>query len=103
MILGTLFGKVQPASPEDGEFFSAAPIAVDGKVFIGTAGGDWGIRGKIFAFDAQSGKELWRFDTIPRPGQPGADSWPSEAGRCCGAKFGAGFPTGTNSAWVALS
>lgn len=75
---GRALWTVQPASPEDGEFFSAAPIAVDGKVFIGTAGGDWGIRGKIFAFDAQSGKELWRFDTIPRPGQPGADSWPSE-------------------------
>jgi alcohol dehydrogenase (cytochrome c) len=70
--------NVQPAAPEDGEFFSSAPIASGGKVFIGTAGGDWGIRGKIFAFDARSGQELWRFDTIPRPGQPGAESWPSE-------------------------
>jgi PQQ-dependent dehydrogenase (methanol/ethanol family) len=70
--------NVQPASPENGEFFSAAPVAVGGNVFIGTAGSDWGIRGKIFAFDAATGKERWRFDTIPRPGQPGADSWPSE-------------------------
>jgi alcohol dehydrogenase (cytochrome c) len=70
--------KVQPAAPEKGEFVSSAPIAVGGKVFIGTAGSDWGIRGKIFAFDARTGSELWRFDTIPRPGQPGAESWPSE-------------------------
>jgi alcohol dehydrogenase (cytochrome c) len=70
--------KVQPAAPGDGEFISAAPIAAGGTVFIGTAGSDWGIRGKIFAFDARTGKELWRFETIPRPGQPGAESWPSE-------------------------
>lgn len=70
--------KMQPAAPEAGEFFSSAPIAVGGKVFIGTAGSDWGIRGKIFAFDAGTGRELWHFDTIPRPGEPGAESWPSE-------------------------
>ncbi|MBP0589453.1 PQQ-binding-like beta-propeller repeat protein [Paraburkholderia sp. LEh10] len=58
-----------------GEFASAAPIAWNGMVFMGIAGGDWGIRGRIMAYDAQSGRELWRFNTIPRGKEVGADTW----------------------------
>jgi alcohol dehydrogenase (cytochrome c) len=75
---GRQLWKMAPGVPERGEFFSSAPIASNGKVFIGTAGSDWGIRGKIFAFDAKTGKEIWRFNTIPGPGQAGFDTWPSE-------------------------
>lgn len=75
---GRQIWQVSPGVPEQGEFFSSAPIASNGKIFIGTAGGDWGIRGKIFAFDAKSGKEIWRFNTIPGRGEPGFDTWPSE-------------------------
>lgn len=69
--------QIAPGQPERGEFLSSAPIAFDGKVFIGTAGGDWGIRGKIFAFDAKTGREIWRFNTIPGPGEKGIETWPS--------------------------
>src|SRR6476660_3452876 len=42
-----------------------APTAVDGKILIGTSGGEYGIRGFVRAYDAQSGKLIWNFDTIP--------------------------------------
>jgi PQQ-dependent dehydrogenase (methanol/ethanol family) len=48
-----------------------APVAVDGKVLIGTNGGEYGIRGFVKAFDANTGKELWTFYTIPEKGHEG--------------------------------
>jgi alcohol dehydrogenase (cytochrome c) len=44
-------------------------------VLVGTAGGDMGIRGLIAAYDVQTGREAWRFYTIPGPGEPGNDTW----------------------------
>jgi alcohol dehydrogenase (cytochrome c) len=44
-------------------------------VLVGTAGGEMGIRGRIVAYDAATGKEDWRFYTIPAPGEPGHESW----------------------------
>ena len=52
-----------------------APLVVKDKVMVGTAGGDMGIRGLISAFDVKTGKEAWRFYTIPGPGEPGNDTW----------------------------
>ena len=52
-----------------------APLIVKDKVIVGTAGGDMGIRGVIAAFDTKTGKEAWRFYTIPAPGEPGNDTW----------------------------
>jgi alcohol dehydrogenase (cytochrome c) len=54
-------------------------------VLVGTAGGDMGIRGYISAFDAKTGKEVWRFYTIPAPGEPGNDSWSGDSWRTGGA------------------
>ena len=54
---------------------SLAPLAINGKVIVGVSGGEWGIRGYVAAMDAVSGKELWRFYTIPGPGEPGFESW----------------------------
>jgi glucose dehydrogenase len=56
------------ADPTQLESFVAAPIAWDGKVFIGIAQGDLGIRGRMLALDARTGKELWRFHTVPERG-----------------------------------
>jgi alcohol dehydrogenase (cytochrome c) len=56
-----------------------APIAVKDKVIVGVAGGEYGIRGFIDAYDAQSGKRAWRFYTIPGPGEPGNSSWGGES------------------------
>jgi len=58
-----------------GEFLTAAPIAWNDLVFIGTGGGDFGIRGRIMAFNASTGEPVWNFYTIPIGNQPGADSW----------------------------
>lgn len=54
---------------------TAAPIAVKDKVIIGVGGGELGIRGFIAAFEAKTGKEIWRFYTIPGPGEQGHETW----------------------------
>jgi PQQ-dependent dehydrogenase (methanol/ethanol family) len=58
-----------------GEFVSAAPVAWGGLVFTAIAGGDWGARGRVLAFDAETGREVWRFNTIPSGNEFGADTW----------------------------
>jgi alcohol dehydrogenase (cytochrome c) len=57
---------------------TSAPLAVRGKIIVGTSGGDDGVRGFIAAFDAVTGKLLWRRWTIPGPGEFGAESWPGD-------------------------
>jgi len=66
---------VKLAEASAGYAMTMAPLVVKDKVIVGVAGGEYGIRGFIEAFDAASGKQVWRFDTIPQPGEPGHDSW----------------------------
>jgi alcohol dehydrogenase (cytochrome c) len=56
-----------------------APLAVKDKVLVGVAGGEYGIRGFIAAYDANSGKEVWRFNTVPGPGEPGGNTWAGDS------------------------
>ena len=65
----------QIGDPQQGEFFAAAPQVFQGLVIIGTTSGDLGIRGRVMAFDADTGREVWRFYTIPQGDEPGAESW----------------------------
>jgi PQQ-dependent dehydrogenase (methanol/ethanol family) len=65
----------QIGNPARGEFVSMAPVAWGGLVFAATAGSDWGIRGRVMAFDASTGAEVWRFNTIPKDKEFGADTW----------------------------
>jgi alcohol dehydrogenase (cytochrome c) len=65
------------SKPELGYSFTMAPLVVKDKVIMGPAGGEYGIRGFIAAFDAKTGKEAWRFHTVPGPGEPGFESWPA--------------------------
>ena len=58
---------------------TSAPLVVKDKVLVGTSGGDDGVRGFVAAFDAESGKEAWRFWTIPAPGENGSGSWPGDS------------------------
>jgi alcohol dehydrogenase (cytochrome c) len=58
-----------------GEYVAAAPVAWNGLVIVGTSGGEFGIRGRILAYDAQNGREVWRFNTIPVGKEPGAETW----------------------------
>jgi alcohol dehydrogenase (cytochrome c) len=56
-----------------------APLVVKDKVIVGVGGAEYGIRGFVAAYHAQTGKELWRFYTIPGPGEPGSDTWSGDA------------------------
>ena len=64
------------ADNASGYYMSLAPLVADGKVLVGTSGGDLGIRGFVAAFDAETGKELWRTFMVPAPGEPGSETWP---------------------------
>jgi alcohol dehydrogenase (cytochrome c) len=68
---GKLLWETQIADPEKGYSETMAPAVVDGKVLIGTNGGEYGVRGFVKAFDAKDGKLLWTFYTIPDKGQEG--------------------------------
>ncbi|HET9273381.1 MAG TPA: PQQ-binding-like beta-propeller repeat protein [Methyloceanibacter sp.] len=62
---GSLLWETQIAEPELGYSETMAPTAVDGKILIGTNGGEYGIRGFVRAYDADTGKLVWNFHTIP--------------------------------------
>jgi alcohol dehydrogenase (cytochrome c) len=85
--------EVWNAKVEDytkGYYMSLAPLVIDGKVLVGTSGGELGVRGFVVAFDAESGKELWRTFTVPAPGEAGSETWPK----------GDQWKTGGGSIWV---
>lgn len=81
---GSQLWKVKACDSARGESLAAAPIAWNGMLFIGIAGGDFGVRGRVFAFDAASGREVWRFNTIPAPGEFGADTWAGDSAQTGG-------------------
>jgi alcohol dehydrogenase (cytochrome c) len=54
---------------------TVAPLVVKDKVIVGVAGAEYGIRGFIDAYDAQTGKRAWRFYTVAKPGEPGGSTW----------------------------
>jgi len=71
--------NVKSADPKDGFAMTGAPLVANGVVINGMAGAEFGSRGYIEAHDPLTGKLLWRHYTIPRPGEPGADTWPENA------------------------
>jgi len=60
---------------------TVAPLVVKDKVITGVAGGEHGIRGFIVAYDANTGKEVWRFNTVPGPGEAGYETWLGKDGK----------------------
>jgi len=68
---GKVLWSTQIADPELGYSETMAPVAVDGKILIGTNGGEYGVRGFVKAFDASDGKLLWTFHSIPDKGHEG--------------------------------
>lgn len=62
-----------------GYSITGAPLALKNLVLTGVAGGEYGIRGFVEALDATTGKEVWRFETIPQPGRPGLDTWKGDS------------------------
>ena len=90
---GSLLWNVEVASSEGGAYGGTeAPLIVKDKVVLGTAAGDYGIRGFVDAYDAQTGKRVWRFWTIPVPGEPGNETWGGDSWKHGGA---ATWMTGT--------
>jgi alcohol dehydrogenase (cytochrome c) len=67
------------ASAKAGYALTHAPLVVKDKVIVGTAGGEYGIRGFIAAYDVHTGKEVWRFYTIAGPDDPNHKTWESES------------------------
>jgi alcohol dehydrogenase (cytochrome c) len=60
---------------------TVAPIVVKDKVIAGVAGGEHGVRGFLAAYDVETGKEVWRFNTVPGPGEPGYETWLGKDGK----------------------
>jgi alcohol dehydrogenase (cytochrome c) len=56
-----------------------APLVIDGKVIVGISGGEYPTRGFLDAYDPATGKRIWRFSTIPNPGERGSETWPPDA------------------------
>ena len=77
------------ADYKTGHAITVAPLAVKDKVIVGIAGGEYGVRGFIDAYDAKTGKQLWRFWTIPGPGEPGHETWAGDS-----------WKTGSATTWV---
>lgn len=72
---GKLLWKNVIASQQLGESTPGVPLAVNGVVYMGVGGSDLGIRGHVMAYDAATGRELWRFYTIPMGKDIGAETW----------------------------
>lgn len=80
--------KVWEKTVEDykgGYSMTMAPVIVKGKVMVGVAGGEYGIDGFIEAFDFQTGASLWKTHTVPKPGEPGNETWGKESWKYGGA------------------
>ena len=74
-ISGQPIWKTAVGDPAKGYAMTLAPLVVKNQVIVGVAGGEFGIRGYIAAYDAATGDEVWRFYTIPEPGEPGHETW----------------------------
>jgi alcohol dehydrogenase (cytochrome c) len=72
-----------------GYSMTVAPLAIEGKIVVGVSGGEAGIRGFVDAYDAKTGKQAWRFWTIPGPGEPGHETWAGDS-----------WKTGGGPTWV---
>lgn len=66
-----------------------APLAIDGQIIIGMSGAEAGIRSFVDAYDSATGERLWRFYTIPAPGEPGSETWQGDD-----------WQTGGGSTWL---
>jgi len=76
---GRLLWNTTVASAKAGYAMTLAPLVVKDKVIVGVAGGEFGIRGFIAAYDSHTGREVWRFNTVPGPGEPGHETWQGDS------------------------
>ena len=86
---GAVRWDTQAADYRTGYAMTAAPLALKDKIVVGMAGGEFGARGFVDAYDARTGKQAWRFWTVPGPGEPGNETWAGES-----------WKTGSGTTWV---
>jgi alcohol dehydrogenase (cytochrome c) len=78
-----------------GESATVAPLVVKNLVIVGSSGAEYGVRGHIDAFDLETGKRVWRRYTIPKPGEPGSETWKDEEQEAWQRGGGAAWITGS--------
>ena len=86
---GEVIWQTKVSNPGDGFTITGAPLIVDNSVVVGLSGGEYGVRGFLAAYDAETGQRKWKFDTIPGPGERGHDTWEND-----------GWRTGGGPTWV---
>ena len=82
---GAVRWKKQLGDNALGYAITVAPLALEDKIIVGTSGGEAGIRGFLDAYDAKTGERIWRFHTVPGPGEPGHDTWGGDSWKTGGA------------------
>ncbi len=81
---GQVIWQTEVANPSNGFTMTGAPLVANNSVIVGVAGGEYGVRGFLAAYDAKTGRQQWKFNTIPGPGEFGHDTWKNEARRTGG-------------------
>ena len=75
---GSVLWEIELADYHIGYAATLAPLVIDGKVIVGISGGEYPTRGFLDAYDPETGERIWRFNTIPGPGEPGSETWPQD-------------------------
>lgn len=86
VVWDSIYGDVRA-----GESATVAPLVVKDLVIVGSSGGEFGVRGHLDAFDVETGRRVWRTYTVPKPGEPGSETWPAE---------GEAWARGGGNCWV---
>jgi len=86
---GAVRWDVEVANNRSGYSLTLAPLALEGKVIVGVSGAEAGVRGFVDAYDSATGERLWRFYTVPAPGESGSETWDTES-----------WQTGGGSTWL---
>jgi alcohol dehydrogenase (cytochrome c) len=75
---GACLWDVTSGDVRAGESLTVAPLAVKDRVVVGSSGGEFGVRGHLDAYDMETGERVWRCYTVPKPGEPGSETWPQD-------------------------
>jgi alcohol dehydrogenase (cytochrome c) len=86
---GDVLWDIEVADYKTGHSITVAPLIVKDMVICGISGGEYGIRGFLDAYDAKTGRRIWRFWTIPSPGERGHETWSGDS-----------WKTGGGPTWV---
>jgi alcohol dehydrogenase (cytochrome c) len=86
---GIVRWDAEVGDPKLGYSITGAPLAIKDKIVIGIAGGEYGVRGLVDAYDAKTGRRAWRFWTVPAAGEPGSETWAGDSAK-----------TGSAATWV---